>query len=171
MAEPALVALVGVGSAALGAVASGGVQAGLARVDRQRDTRSAARLLYMQLHDADGALEDLLQLSSWDAMQTDWEAYGRAWERHAEALAGALNTTDFHIVSSAFACLASVARSSAAARRAKETTPPVGTAPSFAINANLFQLYRANVNAARKITLHASFTRRELRRGDNPSPD
>jgi hypothetical protein len=101
----------------VGAVASGGVQSYLARSDRRRSTRRAARLLYMELHSAHTALEDLLKLQDWARMITDWDAYGQAWEKHSEALAGALNTRDFHIVSSAFSCLASVARSRARAMK------------------------------------------------------
>jgi hypothetical protein len=154
----------------VGAAASGSVQSYLARADRRRDARSAARLLYMQLHGAQGAVEDLLKLQSWDQMITDWDAYGAAWEKHSEALARVLNTTDFHTVSSAFSCIASLARSRAAATRAKEAPPPSGTTPTFAVNTTLYIIYRANVEAAKVIVFRVSFTWWEVRRRGYPDP-
>jgi hypothetical protein len=142
----------------VGAVASGGVQSYLARSDRRRDMRSAARLLYMELHNSHEALEDLLRLQDWDRMITDWDSYGRAWEKHSEALAGALDTRDFHVVSAAFASMASVAAS-----RAMAMKPGAVGIPS-----DRFMGYRANVEAARKIVFDVSFTRWETWRHRQP---
>jgi hypothetical protein len=50
--EPVLVAVIGVGGVLVGAADSGLVQALLARAERKRDGRNAARVLSMELYDA-----------------------------------------------------------------------------------------------------------------------
>jgi hypothetical protein len=166
--EPLLVAMIGVGGVVLGAFGSGAVQAYLAWSERERDARSAARILYMQLHTAEGAIEDLLRLQDWDRMVTDWHDFGRTWDKHSEGLARTINTIDFHVVSSAFSCIASLARVRDAAAAANEAKPP-RTPPG--INGDLYMIYRANIAAAKKVAFRASFTSREIRRGDCPEPD
>jgi hypothetical protein len=144
----------------VGAVASGGVQSYLSRADRRRDARSGARLLYMQLHAARSAVEDLRQRRDWGQMITDWDAYGASWDRHSEKLAAVINTTRFHLVSSAFGCIASLARS-----KERETSQPPSTlgAPTFGPPDDLLAVYEANIEAAKRIVLRASFRWWEIR--------
>jgi hypothetical protein len=79
----------------VGAVASGAVQAALARAERRRDGRNAARVLYMQLHDAEKAVSDLRALRDWAEMITDWDAYAETWAQYRDPLASVLNTNAF----------------------------------------------------------------------------
>jgi hypothetical protein len=154
----ALVGLIGV---IAGALVSGGVQSAVSRVDRARDARSAARLLYMQLHEAQQAIEDLQDRQNWFEMITDWTSFGAAWERHCEALARVLRTVDFMYVSSAFACLASLGRA-----RDRD----LNTATGWSVPEGTLELYRANVQAAKRPILEAAFTRREKRKGEDKTP-
>jgi len=140
----------------VGAVASGRVQSYLARADRRRDARSGARLLYMQLHNAKSAIRDLRQRRDWEQMITDWDAYGTSWDQHSEKLARTINTTHFHVVSSAFGCLASLARS-------KATDAAQLLKPEFEPSDKVLAVYEANVEAAKRITLGASFRWWEVR--------
>jgi hypothetical protein len=73
--EPVLVAVIGVGGVLVGAASSGLVQALLARAERKRDGRNAARVMSMELHDAEKAVSDLRELRDWTQMITDWDAY------------------------------------------------------------------------------------------------
>lgn len=139
----------------VGTVASGSVQSYLARADRRRDARSGALLLYMQLHSAKGAVSDLRPRRDWAQMITDWDAYAAAWDKHSEKLAGALNTTRFHVVSAAFGCLASLARSKE--RDTSQPPPKPGEPPNFGPADELLAIYEANIEAAKRITLDASF--------------
>ena len=103
-------ALIGVGGLVVGAVGSGGVQAYLSRADRRRDGHHAARVLYVQLHDGEAAVATLRDLRNWEAMITDWDAYGAAWSEYRDRLTHVLNTERFATVNSAFQCMASLAR-------------------------------------------------------------
>jgi len=163
--EPALVAIIGVGGVMVGGIASGGVQSYLARADRKRDARSGARLLYMQLHDAQAAVNDLRPRRDWGQMITDWDAYGTAWDRHSEKLANSTNTIRFHVVSSAFGCIASLARSKE--RDTSQPSPTSGEPPRFGPADDLLALYEANIEAAKRITLTASFRWWEYRARKN----
>lgn len=139
----------------VGAVASGSVQSYLARADRRRDARSGARLLYMELHGAKSAVSDLRPRRDWSQMITDWNAYGASWDRHNEKLANAINTTRFHIVSSAFGCIASLARSKE--RDTSQPPPEPSEPPNFGPSDDLLAIYEANIEAAKRIVLKASF--------------
>ncbi len=88
-----------IGGVAVCAIASGGVQATLARSDRRRAARAAARILYIELHGAESSIKDLRQLRDWHDMITNWSGYDDAWTAHREQLALALNTIDFTRVS------------------------------------------------------------------------
>jgi hypothetical protein len=152
----------------VGAVVSGGVQATLARLDRGRDARGAARLLYMELSGAQGAIEDLQGRVDWDLMITDWDAYGTAWAKYAESLAGVLDTESFHSVSLAFASMARLAQAHAA--DAKRPPPPPGGQPNFSPPAAILEKYRDNVKAAKSIAFQASFTWWEKMRHKDSKP-
>jgi len=149
-----------VGSVILGALVSGGVQAALARFDRRLDARSSARLLYMRLHEAHLAIEELRPRRDWDKMITDWGSFGVAWDKHSESLARALKTKDFETVSAAFSGLASLAR---AKDRDAQRTPP----PPFGVPDENLALWAANAEVARQIVYGASFTRWEKWRGED----
>jgi hypothetical protein len=97
--DTAIAGLVGVG---VGAVATGGIQAAAAWFDRRLTARSSARLVYMQLHDAQAAIEDLRERRSWENMITDWERYGNEWAKHSVPLARTLKTNKFLNVASAW---------------------------------------------------------------------
>jgi hypothetical protein len=157
--EPVLVAVIGVGGVVVGGLASGTVQSYLARSDRRRSGRNAARLLYMQLHNAEKALSDVRELRDWGKMITDWSAYGSAWDRHNEPLAHRLNTARFTAVSSAFACLASL--SSSHDRNQRQAGPTA--APDFDPPDELLGLYLVTVQRAKRVVLKASFRWWEMR--------
>jgi hypothetical protein len=109
--EPVLVAMIGVGGVLVGAASSGLVQALLARAELKRDGRNAARVLSMELHDAEKAVSDLRKLRDWTQMITDWDAYAETWAQYRDPLASVLNTSGFAKVAAAFGCLASLKRS------------------------------------------------------------
>jgi hypothetical protein len=149
--EPAIVALIGVGGVILGAIVSGTIQAAVARFDRRLDARSAARLLYMRLHEGAQAIEELRPRRDWAKMITDWDSFGVAWDKHSEALARVLNTKDFEVVSAAFSGIASLTQ---ARDKDAEKPPP---AP-FIVPDDQLALWAANAAAARDIAHRASFT-------------
>lgn len=159
--EPALVAAIGVGGVLVGAVGGGVVQATLARSDRRRDGRNAARLLYIQLHDAEKAVADLRELRDWNEMITDWREYGEKWERYSDALPAVLNTSEFTTVTSAFGCLASLGRSRDGDGQ-KPRPQPDGTA-NFGPEDALLGVYLKTVQRAKRIVLNASFRWWEIR--------
>jgi hypothetical protein len=137
----------------VGALASGSVQSYLARADRRRDARSAARLLYMQLHGARKAVDDLRPRRDWGRMITNWNAYGVAWERYSESLAHTLNTTSFHMVSAAFECIASLALA-----RDRDMDPTSqGAQLKFDPTDGLLAMYIDTIDAAKQILLRHSF--------------
>jgi hypothetical protein len=94
----------------VGAVASGSVQSYLSRSDRRREGRNAARVLYMQLHEAESAIEELRPRRDWDNMITEWAAFGTTWSQYRESVAHVLNTPRFVLVDSAFAATTTLAR-------------------------------------------------------------
>jgi hypothetical protein len=159
-------ALVGLFGVIAGAVVTGGVQSASAWFDRRLLARSSARLLYMQLHEAQQAIDDLHERRSWEEMITDWTSFGAAWECHCEALARVLRTKDFLLVSSAFACLASLAR---ARVKDADDSVPEGASRNYTVPDGTLELYRVNVKAAKRPILEAAFTRMEKRRGDHLS--
>jgi hypothetical protein len=139
----------------VGAVASGGIQAAFARSTRQREGRTAARLLYQQLHSAHWAIEDLRERRDWSLMITDWTVYGAAWERHGLALMQFLATRSAARVATAFECLGTVART----RVRDELEPPSGPGqpPNFDPGDVLLADYADAVERAKMIALRASF--------------
>jgi hypothetical protein len=155
----ALIGLIGV---VAGAMVTGGVQGAGAWFDRRLSARSSARLLYMQLRGAEYALVELAQRRSWEQMITDWTSFGVAWERHSEALARVLATEHFVTVSSAFTCLANIARGRTWDAEHPELREP-GT--DFSVPENVLKDYAATVRVARRAVLEAAFTRSEKRRG------
>jgi hypothetical protein len=139
-------------AAVFGAASSGSVQAGLAYADRGRSGRSACRLVFVQLHGAQSAVNDLRELRDWDQMITDWEAYGHAWDKYSDAIVQVLDTDDSATIGSAFECLASLGRGSA---RASDV-------PSD----KLLHRYVEIIDKARMIALRKSFKRREREKRD-----
>jgi hypothetical protein len=103
----AIAGLIGV---AVGGLLTGGIQAIGAWFDRRLAARTCARLIYMQLQDAQQAVEDLRQRRAWEAMNTDWRAYGVAWDQHSMSIARALMATQSLTIASAFQCIAGLAR-------------------------------------------------------------
>jgi hypothetical protein len=93
-------------------------------------------------------------------MITDWNAYWVAWDRYNESLARTVRTMRFHTVSSAFECLASVAASRARSEALSQTP---GLAPTFTIPDKRLREYAINIEAAKEITLNASFRWWEFR--------
>jgi hypothetical protein len=149
--EPALIAVIGVGGVLVGALASGSVQATLARAERRRYGRNAARVLYMQLHDAEKAVNDLRELRDWAQMITDWDAYSETWAQYRDPLASVLNTRDFAKVAAAFGCLASLSRSH------KRDARQLGGTPGFDPTDEYLALCLKTVQDAKRIALGASF--------------
>jgi hypothetical protein len=143
--------------AVIGACASGLIQALLSRADRGRAGRSAARLVYMQLHGAQSEVEELQVLGEWEYLITDWQTFGHTWDRHSESLVQVLNATQSATVASAFECLASLARAREADERAINSPEPSRVFPPD----KTLDHYIANLRAAKIIALTASFGRRE----------
>jgi hypothetical protein len=159
--DAAIAGLIGVG---VGAVVSGGFQATSASLDRRRVARSSARLIFLQLHDAQAAVEDLRACMSWDSMITEWQAYGLAWEQHAAQIALVLRANECLNIASAFHCLASLARS-----RAKDAADPVpeGQAANFDPSGEVLDNYVRQIQAAKYLSLKAAYSWREHRRGES----
>jgi hypothetical protein len=144
----------------VGAVASGGVQATIASLDRRRAGRAAARLLFMQLQDARKAVADLRVRRDWQMMLTDWPAYDVAWREHSKELALALNDTyDFHHVSTAFACLRSIAGARDLDLKMEMAIGEAGFDPSD----DTLDGYGRQIARAQEVLLHASFRFWEIR--------
>jgi hypothetical protein len=158
VAEPVLI---GLGGIAIGALGSGSVQAYLARADRRRDGHHAARILYVQLHDAQAAIASVRQFRDWNRMITDWSAYGVAWAEYRDQVTHVLNTRRFATVDSAFACTTSLSRSREA--DLAEPLAPTGAPPNFGPPDPLLLLYFETVKRAKRIVLEASFRWWEIR--------
>jgi hypothetical protein len=138
------------------AVAGGGVTSTLAYLDRGRAARSACRLIYVQLHDAQAAINDLRERRDWGQMITDWDSYDRSWDKYSDDIVQVLDTTDSATLATAFACLNSLARSKAHHVIGASFDPPDA----------LLHLYARVVNRARLLALGASFTKREREKRD-----
>jgi hypothetical protein len=159
MEEPALVAVIGVGGIIVGAVGSGAVQTLIARSERKRHGRNAARQLYIQLHDAERAVSDLRGCRDWAQMITDWEAYAVSWARYSDPLSAVLSTSRFTTVTSAFACLASLGRS-----RKHQAPQPMPPMPSpVSIKDQLLGVYLQTIQRAKRMMIEASFRWWEVR--------
>jgi hypothetical protein len=159
--EPALVAVIGVGGVLVGAIGSGLVQAAGARFDRRRAGRAAARVLAMDLHEAEHAIGELRPLRDWDRIVTDWDHFEAAWQQHRDQLTHVLTTDEFGKVASAFAAMRTLSH---AAKRDLAKPPPITGRPSHFdpsddILANYFKL----VQRAKWIVLLTSYRWREYR--------
>lgn len=88
-------ALLGLLGVIADAILTGGVQAAIAWFDRRRSARTSARLLYMELHTAGEAIEELYNRRSWELMVIDWRVFVAMWEKHREALASVLKPQAF----------------------------------------------------------------------------
>lgn len=157
--EPALVAVIGVGGILVGAVGSGAVGATVARFDRRRAGRDAARVLAMELHEAEHAIGELRPLRDWSKMITDWDRFEPAWQQYRDRLTHVLTTDEFGKVDSAFACMRVLSR--AAKRDLAKPPPAAGQPPHFdpseQILANFFEV----VQRAKWIVLATSYRWRE----------
>jgi hypothetical protein len=133
-----------------GALVTGALQSVTARADRRRDGRNAARILYLQLYEADSAVGELRDRLDWREMITDWEGYGVTWREYRDQVGHVLTTPQHAIVHSAFASIASLAR----ARHDDLTRwdPPI-----FSPEDELLRLYEATIANAEGICLAASF--------------
>jgi hypothetical protein len=158
--DAAIAGLIGLG---VGALVTGGVQAVSGSFDRRRAARSSARLVYLQLHDAQAAVEDLRARMSWEAMITDWQAYGVAWEKHATPISLVLKGNESLNIASAFHCLESLARS-----RAKDAADPVpeGQESNFNPSTEILDDYVKQIKAAKYLSLKAAYTWNETLNGE-----
>jgi hypothetical protein len=148
----------------VGAVASGSVQAALAWFDRDRDARSAARLLYVKLDSADVALKALEDHDAWVPIALDFRQYTAAWEKRSDALSRVLESGDAIAVDRAFGLLDAVAMRKEEDQAAAEP----GKEPGFTLPLDIVRAYRLQVQAAAHIVRVAAYTKREIRRGDFP---
>ncbi len=159
--EPELAAVIGVGGIVVGAVGTGAVQSVLARSDRRREGRNAALALYMKLHEAETAIEELRPRRDWDNMITDWTSFGPIWAEYRGALAHVLRTPDFVLVDSAFAAIASLSRSRE--RDAAKPLPAPSQPPNFDPPDFVLEKYGELAKGAKLIVLDASFRWWEVR--------
>jgi hypothetical protein len=142
----------------VGALASGTAQFVLARLDRNRDARAAARLLYMKLHSADAALRALQIEEAWLPANLDFAQYMVAWEQRSDALSRVLKSKDALDVDAAFSLMDTVAMAKAEDEAtAKESTEPLG----FSLLMDVLAIYRREVEAAKVIVYYAAFTKIE----------
>ena len=87
-------------------------------------------------------------------MITRWDDYGAAWERHGEALVQVLDITKAAHVTTAFECLASLARSS---NDDGAKAAAVAQSSIFTTADSLLAKYVKAAEVAKLITLRASF--------------
>lgn len=147
----------------VGAIASGGVQSYFARRDREREGRSSARLLFMELQEAAKAMKSLQSFKRWNAVIVDWSQYGVMWERHCENLSRMLEgeTDNFMRVSEAFSSISILARM----RRADEAEPrPDGAPALYSLGDQFLVEYIRSVETARDIVRVISFSPGEIQR-------
>jgi hypothetical protein len=153
--EPALVAVIGVGGVLVGAVGSGAVQATVARFDRRRSGRDAARVLAMELHEAEHAIGELRPLRDWKRIITDWDRFEAAWQQYRDQLTHVVTTDEFGKVDSAFACMRVLSR--AAKRDLAEPPPAAGRPPRFDPSDEILASYFEVVQRAKWIVLATSY--------------
>ena len=144
-----------------GALLSGAVQMTIAWRARQRAGRVAARLLYMHLWWAEAALDLSVRAQAWSDF-ADWGGACAAWGKHREALAGALNTSDFLLAAAAFIGIERLCKWTAADLAAKPTG--AGAMAPFS-GGPLISIYRPYIQGAMLIVDRASYTRWERVRG------
>lgn len=145
----------------MGAVGTGIVQYFLARLDRRRSARDAARVLYLELHEAESAIHELRPRRDWDEMITDWESFGVAWAEYRDQVTHVLNTAEFALVDSAFACMRTLAR--AWKRDTSKPLPAPGQPPPFDPSDEILARYFEVAQRAKRIVLKASFRWWEVR--------
>lgn len=151
-------ALIGVLGVLGGVILTGGVQLGVAVIDRRRNARVAARLLYMHLWWARQSMEAAFDEGVWNP-NIDWEVFNAAWAAQRTALAFALKTEAFLTVAGAFTSIEQLAMT-----RANDLSNP--QQPSFSlIKSEVAAAYRKYVEGALLIVNWASFTRGERRKG------
>ena len=99
------IALVGFVGVIAGALVSGGVQAALAYNARRLESRTAARMLYMNLFEAHSQMHRILAASDWRVSSASdlefggsWQRFESSWEIHQEALARVLDADSFFSV-------------------------------------------------------------------------
>jgi hypothetical protein len=141
-------AIIAVGGILVGALISGGLQALGARSSRARAARAAARILYLDLRNAEHAVRDLITSHAWDGLITDWSQFEDVWVRYQQPLATALGTDDFMYVSSAFQCINSV-------RLAHDTD--LQTPGQFDPTDEILRDYVSRIRRAQRIVLLKSF--------------
>jgi hypothetical protein len=174
VAIPALAGLVGV---IAGSIVTGGVQAVLARFDRRLASRSAARLLYVELHVAKELINELRNTPNWERLIVDWHEFGVVWAQHREALARVLTATDFLTVAQAFSSIGYLALArdkDAEPSREEDAEPsepsPFGASPQqFKIPGEILDLYVWRAEAASLPLFKAALTWWEKRRERRPA--
>ncbi len=155
MKEPLTIAVIGLAGIVLGAVGTGAVQSFLARSDRRREGRNAALALYLKLHEAETAIEELRPRRDWDNMVTDWTSFGPIWAEHRGALAHVLRIPDFVLIDSAFAGVGTLSR--ARERDAVKRPPAPGHSPNFDPPDYVLENYAGLAKGAKLIVLNAAF--------------
>jgi hypothetical protein len=146
-------AVVGLLGVVAGAIVTGGVQLTIARFDRRRASRTAARLLYMQLWWAHNAMDRILENDAWDP-RVEWGRFIDAWIEYRADLAQKLTTKHFLIVSAALTGIEQIGLC-----RADDLAQPTpdGT-PSFsAAVPDLVRIYNPYVQRAKVVLNRASF--------------
>jgi len=143
-----------VGGVIVGALASGSVQSYLSRSDRRRDGRHAARVLYMEMYEAEATIRELRARRDWRAMITDWDSFGSAWSQYRDQVTHVLNTKSFAYVDSGFASMASLSR--ARQRDLAEPLPAPGAPPRFDPPDDILGIYLHTAQRAKRIVLKAS---------------
>jgi hypothetical protein len=133
-----------------GAIVTGGIQLVVAWLDRRRASRTAARLLYMQLWWAHNAIDGLLTDNAWNP-HIDWHRFTSAWAEHRADLARMLKTKNFMIASAAFTALEQLSLC-----REEDMARP--EAPSLSPTAlDLTRIYDSHVQGAKVVLNRASF--------------
>ena len=155
MKETALVAVIGVGGLVVGAIGSGAVQATVARFDRRRSGRDAARVLAMELHEAEHAIGELRPLRDWNRIITDWDRFEAAWQQYRDRLTHVVTTDEFGKVDSAFACMRVLSR--AAKRDLAKPPPAPGQRPHFDPSDEILAKFFQVVQRAKWIVLETSY--------------
>jgi hypothetical protein len=160
MTSTLVTVIVGVGGVVFGAASAGVVQSAIARVDRSREARAAARVLYIDLLQASTVIAFVRDSGVW-AVRSDW--FVESWAEHRTALALVLDTELFLAVSGAFHLLGGQLRQMHEVEKllAGDTKP----APLTAEGRRLLEQAAGIVDAAMAIIYAASFTWRERRRG------
>jgi hypothetical protein len=156
-------ALAGLLGVIAGAMVTGGVQASLSWLERRREARSSARLLYMELNVAGEGVEFLHEAENWSRISVDFRDIDRTWRAHRERLAHIVGTDDFLKVAAAFSSIAALAQSR---EKAEQHAPPgLAGAPKHRVPEGIRAGYSGHVEAARVVLAEAAYTWTEKRLG------